>query len=48
MSIEFGNATEADVPAIAALLADDRLGQGRETDDMTRYMDAFRAIEADP
>ena len=48
MSIGFGNATKADVPAIAALLADDRLGQGRETDDMTRYMDAFRAIEADP
>jgi GNAT superfamily N-acetyltransferase len=41
-------ATEADVPAIVALLADDPLGAGRESpDDLTPYLRAFAAIEAD-
>lgn len=37
-----------DVPAIVALLADDVLGQNRESDaDDARYLEAYRAIDAD-
>src|SRR3954454_14422007 len=42
-------ATEADVPAIVALLADDELGAKRESlDDIKPYVVAFAAINADP
>lgn len=40
-------ATEADVPAIVAMLADDMLGAGRESADMAPYLEAFREIDAD-
>jgi len=48
--IVFRSALLADVPAIVALLADDELGSKREitgTPIDQRYVDAFRAIEAD-
>ena len=42
-------ATKIDVPAIAALLADDFLGAQRESlDDMAPYFGAFAAIDRDP
>jgi GNAT superfamily N-acetyltransferase len=42
-------ATEADLPAIVALLADDELGAQRESlDDIKPYLAAFAAIDADP
>jgi GNAT superfamily N-acetyltransferase len=42
-------ATQADVPAIVALLADDELGAKRESlDDINPYVVAFAAINADP
>lgn len=42
-------ATETDVPAIVALLADDHLGAARESlDDLAPYLAAFAAIDADP
>ncbi len=37
-----------DVPALAALLADDVLGAGRESTDLEPYRAAFREIDADP
>jgi ribosomal protein S18 acetylase RimI-like enzyme len=38
-----------EVPLIVAMLLDDHLGKGREdTSDMTPYLKAFDAIEADP
>jgi GNAT superfamily N-acetyltransferase len=43
-------ATEADLPAIISLLADDMLGSSREMTDPeshTRYVNAFRVIDAD-
>lgn len=40
-------ATEADVPAIVAMLADDRLGAGRESEELAPYLAAFRVIDAD-
>lgn len=40
-------ATEADVPAIVAMLADDMLGAGRESADLAPYREAFREIDAD-
>jgi GNAT superfamily N-acetyltransferase len=46
----FRRATEADVPDIVRLLADDMLGSSRETleaDSLPRYLSAFRAIDAD-
>jgi GNAT superfamily N-acetyltransferase len=43
----FRAATEADVPAIVALLADDVIGAGREGES-DRYRAAFREIDADP
>ena len=47
----FRRATEADVPAIIAMLADDILGAARETgspESLPKYLTAFRAIDADP
>lgn len=41
-------AVEGDVPALVALLADDVLGAGRESDDPATYEAAFREIDADP
>ncbi|HTI21683.1 MAG TPA: GNAT family N-acetyltransferase, partial [Kutzneria sp.] len=42
-------ATEEDVPAIVAMLADDALGATRESpDDLTPYRKAFQDIDADP
>lgn len=41
-------ASEADVPALVALLADDVLGSGREAADPAPYVAAFREIDADP
>jgi GNAT superfamily N-acetyltransferase len=46
----FRRATEADVPDIVRMLADDMLGSSRETleaDSLPRYLSAFRAIDAD-
>jgi GNAT superfamily N-acetyltransferase len=41
-------AVEEDVPALAALLADDAIGAGREhPEDLGPYLRAFRAIDAD-
>ncbi|GAA3039528.1 GNAT family N-acetyltransferase [Kitasatospora albolonga] len=42
-------ATEADLPAIVALLADDPLGAARESpDDLTPYLAAYHLIADDP
>ncbi|GAA1397853.1 GNAT family N-acetyltransferase [Pseudonocardia kongjuensis] len=42
-------AVEADVAAVAALLADDGIGAGRESaDDLAPYLAAFAAVDADP
>ncbi len=41
-------ATTADVPAIMRLLADDALGQSRESGDERLYAAAFAEIERDP
>src|SRR6202020_3575009 len=46
----FRRATEADVPAIIKMLADDRLGASREAlgaESLPRYLDAFHVIDAD-
>ena len=46
----FRRATEADVPAIIRLLADDMLGSSRETTDaesLPQYLSAFRVVDAD-
>lgn len=48
--LRFRRATEADLPAIIALMADDVLGSSREAvgaEAYPRYLDAFRIIEAD-
>lgn len=41
-------ARAADVPTIVALLTDDVLGRGRESDDDEAYRSAFEEIDADP
>jgi GNAT superfamily N-acetyltransferase len=49
-NLTFRRATEADVPAIIKMLADDKLGASRETlgaESLPRYLDAFRVIDAD-
>ncbi len=49
--VDFRLATRADVPAILALIADDRLGAAREAvgeDADAAYWQAFEAIDADP
>lgn len=49
MPVIFREANEADLAAVVALLADDRLGQGREhPGDMAPYRAAFAEIAADP
>lgn len=50
-NVSFRKATQADLPAIVHLLADDRLGQTREilSDPVdARYAAAFEAVSADP
>ncbi len=46
MSVTFRDATSDDVPAIIAMLQDDHLGAGRESDDMAPYLAAFDEIRA--
>ena len=43
----FRSATEADLPAIVSLLADDMIGSGREGESGA-YLAAFREVDADP
>lgn len=45
--LELARATETDVPALVALLADDPLGAHRESSELTSYVAAFREIDAD-
>ncbi|MEY9910738.1 GNAT superfamily N-acetyltransferase [Catenulispora sp. MAP12-49] len=48
-SLILRDATTADLPAIVAMLADDKLGSTREDpQDMTPYLPAFAELEADP
>jgi GNAT superfamily N-acetyltransferase len=48
-AVRLRRATEDDVPALVALLADDDLGRDRETaDDATPYLRAFTLLDADP
>jgi GNAT superfamily N-acetyltransferase len=50
-SLTFRRATEADVPDIIRMLADDRLGAAREdlgAENLPKYLDAFRVIDAEP
>ncbi|MCZ0961663.1 GNAT family N-acetyltransferase [Paracoccus benzoatiresistens] len=44
--VRFRPAGRDDVPAVAAMLADDMLGQDRETTDMSVYLAAFDAMQA--
>ena len=48
MAVSFRDATRADVAALVALLADDPLGQARESDDLAPYLTAFDEIAANP
>lgn len=43
----FRHADRQDVPAVIALLADDMLGQGRESPDPAAYLAAFDAMQAE-
>lgn len=47
MTLTFRDATRADVPRIVALLADDALGQGRESTDIAPYLAAFDALQGE-
>lgn len=47
-ALRFRDAEERDVPAVAALLADDPIGAAREAPDLSTYLDAFRAMRAQP
>jgi GNAT superfamily N-acetyltransferase len=44
----FRSATETDLPAIVALLADDMIGADRENASSDAYVTAFRDVAADP
>ncbi len=49
--LKFRDATETDLPALVAMLAEDALGANREDPSAQlnpRYREAFRAIHADP
>lgn len=48
MALTFRIATRADVAAIVAMLADDPLGQGRESPDLAPYLSAFDDMAANP
>lgn len=48
-SLILRDATAADLPAIVAMLADDKLGSTREDpEDLAPYLAAFAELEADP
>lgn len=46
--VTFRTATETDLPAIVALLADDMIGAGREDATSDAYLTAFHEVSADP
>ena len=51
MSLHYRSATEHDLPAIVAMLADDELGKNRENYQLplpSAYTEAFSIINADP
>ncbi|MDZ4312342.1 MAG: GNAT family N-acetyltransferase [Cypionkella sp.] len=48
MAVSFRDATRADVAALVAMLADDPLGQARESGDIAPYLAAFDEIAANP
>ncbi len=48
MAVSFRDAKRADVEALVALLADDPLGQARESGDLAPYLAAFDEIAANP
>ncbi len=48
MAVSFRDAKRADVAALVALLADDPLGQARESGDLAPYLAAFDEIAANP
>ncbi len=48
MNVVFRDAAEADLPAIVAVLADDVLGQGRESTRLDGYRARWREIASDP
>ena len=48
MAVSFRDATRADVAALVAMLADDPLGQARESGDLAPYLAAFDEISANP
>lgn len=48
MAVSFRDAKRADVAALVALLADDPLGQARESGDLVPYLTAFDQITANP
>ncbi len=48
MAVSFRDAQRADVAALVALLADDPLGQARESADIAPYLAAFDEIAANP
>ena len=48
MAVSFRDAKRADVAALVALLADDPLGQARESGDLAPYLAAFDEISANP
>ena len=48
MAVSFRDAKRADVAALVAMLADDPLGQARESADLAPYLAAFDEIAANP
>lgn len=46
-ALTFRPASRADVPAVVALLADDVLGQGRESGQLAPYLAAFDAMQTE-
>ena len=48
MAVSFRNAGRDDVAALVAMLADDPLGQARESGDLAPYLAAFDEIAANP
>lgn len=47
MNVLWREAVRDDVPAIVTMLADDVLGQGRESDDVAPYYAAFEAMQTE-
>ena len=48
MTVVFREASEADIPAVLALLTDDYLGSTRESDALDPYIRAFREMSREP